>query len=128
VSFAGLLIGCASGPEVPWAWSVPVVGTQEEWQKSLYNSVEVAGKSMKLQFGDQGWIATVDGTPVMGGTSVSELDQDGSAGTVTLTLTHVYSTQQNPATKKAIGWVEAPTTGQEFGFRYTADPPGLTPQ
>jgi hypothetical protein len=123
LAVAGLLVGCGSAPtavpEVPPTSSGPVVGTQEGWQTSLVDPVEVAGQIVNLQLGDKGWIASVDGTPVMGGTLVSTPDEDGIAGTLTLTQTHIYT--------EPVGWVEA-STGEEIAFSYTTDPPVLTPQ
>jgi hypothetical protein len=99
----------------------PKLGKPTALQISLnqLQTVSVAGKNVKFEFGGDTWIATVDGANFMAGTFVSEDSETGSV--LTLTQTHVYSDKVNPLTKKPVGWVTM--SGPKIILDYKKGPP-----
>jgi hypothetical protein len=111
-----VVMGCASGPKL---------GEPTELQQLLNElpEVPVAGKSVKFEFGGEGWISRVDGKEFLAGTFASEDTADGSI--LTLTQTHIYSDEQKPGIGGDVGWVKTP--GPAIVLEYKKGPPaGLT--
>lgn len=115
------LIGCASGGGSKEATVAPVLSAPNELQGKMNGlaAIPVAGKSTKFMFGGMFWNGNVDGKPFFGGTFETE-EEDGKT-LITLTQTHMYSTQQNPITKKDVGWVKTP--GPAIYLVYNPGPP-----
>jgi len=103
-----LMTGCASAPKL---------GEPTPFQQTLNTlpTVPVAGKNLKFEFGGTIWIAKVDGKEFLAGTFASEDAADGSV-IITLTPTHLYSTEQKPGVGGDIGWLPAPAP--EIALRY----------
>jgi hypothetical protein len=107
--------------------------------QDLFNAapLKIAGKNVNIRVGGGTWIGYVDGKAFNAGgleTYVMVdanwepiLDADGSKDLrVALTQTHLYSTQQNPVTKKDIGWIKTPAPA--LFLRYTKEPPSMKPE
>jgi len=107
-----VVIGCASGPKL---------GQPTDLQRLLnaLPEIQVAGKSLKFEFGGDTWIARVSGKNFLAGTFTSEDSADGSI--LTLKQTHVYSTEQKPGIGGDVGWVKTP--GPNIVLEYKKGPP-----
>jgi hypothetical protein len=102
LSITFIVIGCASGPKGPQ------LGSPTQLQQTLNRlpAVPVAGNNLKFEFFGDAWIAKNNGVNFIGGTVVSEDNDDGSI--LNLTQTHTYSTQQKPGVGGNVGWVKTP--------------------
>jgi hypothetical protein len=111
MSFMG---GCASGPKL---------GEPSDLQNELNKlpAIPISGKNVKFEFGGDIWISQVDGKNFLAGSFQSEDNPDGSGSTLTLTQTHVYSTEQKPGIGGDIGWVATP--GPKIILEYKKGPP-----
>jgi hypothetical protein len=108
-----LVVSCGSAD--------PVLGDPTDLQKILNELPEVslAGKQVKIQFGGEIWIARESGKNVLAGTFTSVDTEDGSD--ITLSQTHIYSSEQKPGIGGDIGWVKTP--GPSIELEYKAGPP-----
>jgi hypothetical protein len=108
-----VVIGCAS--------SKPELGEKTLLQQLLNElpEIQVAGKSLKFEFGGDVWIARVSGKEFMAGTITLEENSEGYV--LTLKQTHVYSTEQKPGVGGDVGWVKTP--GPDISLEYKKGPP-----
>ena len=107
-----VITGCASGPEL---------GDPTPLQQILnaLPEINVAGNSLKFQFGGDTWIARNGGKNFLAGTFTSEDTSEGSI--LTLNQTHVYSSEQKPGIGGEVGWVNTP--GPSIVLVYESGPP-----
>jgi hypothetical protein len=112
LTIMGLMAGCASDPKLGQATTL---------QSALNKlpAIPIAGKDLKFEFGGDAWIARLDGKDYMAGTFTSEDNAEGSI--LTLTQTHIYSTEQKPGIGGDVGWVKTP--GPEIVLEYKKGPP-----
>jgi hypothetical protein len=118
VVVAILLVGCASGPKL---FDEKKATDRQKLINAISDQypIPVGGKELVIKFADDVWKATVDGKDNMLGTCVFEETNEGT--NIALTPTHVWSDQENPVTKKPVGWVSAPAPG--INLVYTEGPP-----
>jgi hypothetical protein len=109
-------IGCGSAPS-GMAYTPVRSGSPTKLDEISLATVDdpATGKKLIFVFLGETWIQQVDGKQLLAG----KLKLNGD--TATLTQTHVYSEQQNPVTKKPLGWQAA--GGQEIVLNYIESPP-----
>ena len=107
-----MVIGCASGPRL---------GAPTPLQQILnaLPEINVAGNSLKFEFGGDTWIAKNSGRDFLAGSFTSEDTSEGSI--LTLNQTHIYSTEQKPGIGGDVGWVKTP--GPQIVLEYKSGPP-----
>jgi len=120
-AFVMLLIFAVSLVVTGCSTTTPTLGQPTELQQILnaLPEIPVAGKNLKFQFGGDTWIATVNSKNFIAGTFTSADNTDGS--TLTLTQTHVYSSEKKPGVGGDIGWVKTP--GPNIVLDYKKGPP-----
>ena len=106
----------------------PKLGSVTALQRLLNDlpPIQYSGRTTKFRFGGKGWIGSVDGKPIFGGSLTTE--ESAGRTVLKLTPTHAYLTQQNPLTEKELGWVKTPEVAAIY-LEFNPGPPAtLTPR
>jgi hypothetical protein len=110
-----ILLGCASGPKFgnPNAIQVLLNVVAKKYP------IDIAGKKVELSFEGDSWRGKVDNKDSLAGDcTIKETDK---GATLTLNQKWAWVENENPVTKKPIGWQKTP--GPEFVLEYDKGPP-----